>query len=161
MSMLKIASRIVHALSVLLVAYMLSPLFAFAAPSDDFVITVQSDLPGTSSNTQFTIPTNPYYTYNYNVDCDNDGSFEVTGQTGDYTCSFATAGQHTIRIGDNTGTRDGFPQIYFNNVGDKEKITGINQWGTGRWQDFGSSFWGCINLNDAGEQRPMRLILVV
>ncbi len=57
-----------------------------AAPSDDFVITIKTDNAGTSSNTQFAIPTTGGG-YNYNVDCNNDGSNEANAQTGSYTCS--------------------------------------------------------------------------
>ncbi|MCF6287671.1 MAG: DUF285 domain-containing protein, partial [Proteobacteria bacterium] len=121
-------------------------------PSDDFVITIQSDNPGLSSDTEFTIPTTGGG-YNYNVDCNDDGTDEFTAQTGDVTCDFGTlggAGSYTIRIKDNTGAGTGFPRIFFNNGGDKDKITGINQWGTGQWTSMVTAFWGCSNLNDAG-----------
>ena len=39
-----------------------------------FMITVKTDNNATSSNTSFTIPTHPGETYNYSVDCDNDGT---------------------------------------------------------------------------------------
>ncbi len=57
-----------------------------AAEVDDFVITVKTDNTGSSSDTQFTIPASGGG-YDYNVDCDNDGTDETTGQTGDYTCA--------------------------------------------------------------------------
>ncbi len=119
-----------------------------AAPSDDFVITVKTDNPGPSSDTQFTIPTIGSG-YNYNVDCDNDGTNEATAQTGDYTCTYASAGTYTIRIKDNTGVRTGFPRIYFNNSGDRQKILSVNQWGTGIWTSMNRAFYGCSNLNSA------------
>ena len=58
-----------------------------AAPADDFVITIKTDNEGSSTDTQFTIPTTGTG-YNYNVDCDNNGSNEATAQTGDYTCNY-------------------------------------------------------------------------
>ena len=61
-----------------------------SALTDDFVITVKTDNPGTSADTQFTIPTTGGG-YNYNVDCDNDGTDEVTGATGNYTCDYGSA----------------------------------------------------------------------
>jgi len=107
---------------------------AFAAPlrasADDFVITVQTDNLGSSSSTQFTIPTTGSG-YNYNVDCDDDGFDEATGQTGNYTCNYGSAGTYTVRIKDNSGAGTGFPRIYFNNGGDKYKLLTIEQWGTG------------------------------
>ena len=122
----------------------------FAAPADDFVITVKTDNPGVSSDTQFEIPTVWGETYNYNVDCNNDGVDEATGVTGDYTCNYATAGTYTIRIKDNTGTRDGFPRIQFGFVGtDNEKLLSINQWGTGHWTSMQMAFEDCVNLDSA------------
>jgi len=83
-----------------------SPLMA---PANDFVITVQTDNSGTSSATQFTIPTTGGG-YNYNVDCDNDGSNEAIAQTGEYTCNYGAGneGTYTIRIKDNSGAGTGF-----------------------------------------------------
>ena len=65
-----------------------------------FIITVQTDNPGSSSSDQFTIPTLGGG-YDYNVDCDNDGILEVTGANGDYTCHYGLAGTYTIKIYDN------------------------------------------------------------
>jgi surface protein len=110
-----------------------------AAPTDDFVITVKTDNPGTSSNTQFTIPTIGGG-YNYNVDINNDDVNEATGQTGNYTCNYASAGTYTIRI---KGT---FPRIYFNDGGDKDKILSVEQWGTTAWTSMENAFYGCSNL---------------
>ena len=114
--------------------------------TEDFVITVKTDNNGTSTDTQFTIPTHGGG-YNYNVDCDNDGTNEATAQTGDYTCNYATSGTYTIRIKDNKGDDTGFPRIYFNNQGDKEKIIDINQWGTGKWHSMEYAFYGCPHLD--------------
>lgn len=80
------------------------------SPADDFVITVQTDNPGASLDTQFTIPTTGGG-YNYNVDCDNDGINEAAGQTGAYTCNYVSAGTYTVRIKDNSGAGTGFPRI--------------------------------------------------
>jgi len=101
---------------------------------DDFVITVQTDNTGTSANTEFTIPTTGTG-YNYNVDCNNDGTDEITGATANYTCDYGAtglnlgAGTYTVRIKDNSGLGTGFPRIYFNNGGDKDKLLTIEQWG--------------------------------
>ena len=124
------------------------------ALTDDFVITVQTDNAGTSSDTQFMIPT-AGSGYNYNVDCDNDGSDETKGETVT-TSAIISAGTYTVRIKDNTGAGTGFPRIYFNNGGDKEKILTIEQWGTGQWTSMESAFYGCSNLEG---RRQMRLDL--
>ncbi len=132
------------------------PLVIYAAPppppqmilTDDFVITVKTDNTGDSSDTQFTIPTTGGG-YDYSIDCNNNGSNDATGQTGDYTCNYGSAGTYTIRIKDNSGAGTGFPRIYFNNTGDRQKILSVNQWGTGYWTSMESAFSGCSNLNSA------------
>ena len=112
---------------------------------DDFVITVKTDNAGSSGDTQFTIPTTGSG-YNYNVDCHDDGIFEVIGATGNYTCNYDTAGTYTIRIKDHKGDGTGFPRIYFNDDGDKGKLVTIEQWGTGQWSSMNDAFEGCENM---------------
>ncbi len=131
----------------------LAPDTSPAAVSDDFVITVKTDNPGTSSDTQFTIPTTGAG-YNYNVDCDNNGSNEATAQTGNYICSYAAAGAYTIRIKDNTGAGAGFPRIFFNYGGDREKLLTVAQWGTGKWASMAGAFMGCTNLTVPAADTP-------
>ncbi len=58
-----------------------------ACQPQPFIISVKTDNAGTSNSTSFTIPTTGAG-YNYDVDCDNNGVYEVTGQTGAYTCSY-------------------------------------------------------------------------
>ncbi len=122
-------------------------------PTDDFVITVKTDNIGPSSDTQFTIPTTGSG-YNYNVDCDNDGTDEATGQTGNYTCDYGVAGTYNIRIKDNTGAKTGFPRIYFYNNGDRQKLLSVDQWGTGVWTSMQNAFWGCNNLVENAADSP-------
>ena len=119
---------------------------ADAINNTDFVITIDTTL-ATVGPTQFTIPTTGTG-YNYTVDCDNDGTHEVTGQTGNYTCNFAAPGRHTIRIG---GT---FPRIYFNNTGDRMKLASIDQWGTSQWTSMASAFHGTANMDLRATDTP-------
>jgi surface protein len=120
---------------------------SLATPADDFVITVKTDNTGASSDTQFTIPTEGAG-YNYNVDCDDDGADEATGLDTSYTCDYGVGneGTYTIRIKDNSGLGTGFPRIYFNNDGDRQKLLTVEQWGTGQWTSMNSAFYGCSNL---------------
>jgi hypothetical protein len=113
----------------------------FAYDATDFVITVKTDNPGTSSNNQFTIPTTGSG-YHYSVDCNDDGVWEATNRSGDYTCDYGpNTGTYTIVI---SGT---FPRIYFNNGGDKDKILTVENWGTAiNWTSMESAFYGCSNL---------------
>ena len=114
---------------------------AFAAPSDDFVITVKTDNLSyhSSSNTQFRIYTYAGYLYDYNVDCDNDGIDEATHLTGDYICNYPQAGTYTVRIKHNDLiNHTGFPGY---KVGyDRNKVISIDQWGTSKWQTMRASF---------------------
>ncbi len=123
-----------------------APASADAINDTDFVITIDTRL-ATIGPTQFTIPTTGAG-YNYTVDCDNDGTHEVTGQTGNYTCNFATPGRYTIRIG---GT---FPRIYFNNTGDRMKLASIDQWGTNQWASMAGAFHGTANMDLRATDTP-------
>lgn len=59
---------------------------------------------------------------------------------GDATHTYDPAGVYTIRIeGD-------FPEIYFNNSGDKLKILEVRNWGDIKWNTFWGAFFGCANL---------------
>ncbi len=122
-------------------------------PADDFVITVKTDNPGTSGSAQFTIPTSGSG-YNYNVDCKNDGIFEASAQTGNYTCNYGTAGTYTVRIQDNNGDLTGFPRIYFYDGGDCQKLLTIQQWGKGKWTSMNAAFEGCSYLTLAASDAP-------
>ena len=121
--------------------------------TNDFVISVKTDNAGSSSNTRFTIPTSGSG-YNYNVDCDNNGTFEATAQAGDYTCNYGAPGTYTVRIQDNNGDLSGFPRIYFNNGGDKLKLLTIAQWGKGKWTSMNAAFYGCSNLTLPASDAP-------
>lgn len=124
-------------------ALLLSFTTLFATP---FIITVDTTLPGVSSNTEFKIQAHPSYSYNYEVDCDNDGTFEHTNRVGDLICNYGISGIHQIAIKPRNNGE--FPAIYFPE--DKEKLTGINQWGDNKWATFANAFNGYVNLNDGG-----------
>jgi len=120
---------------------------AGAAPGDDFVTTWQTDIDGTGTTTVI-IPTNPDFTYNYNVDWDNDGIFEETGVTGNATHDFIQDGTYTIRI---SGT---FPAFFTNFTDNAAKLTQVNQWGTGEWSSMAYAFAGAYNLTSIPTSSP-------
>ncbi|OUR97724.1 hypothetical protein A9Q86_16055 [Flavobacteriales bacterium 33_180_T64] len=106
--------------------------------SNYFVTTWQT----TTDNEFITIPTTGTG-YNYDVDWNYDGTTFIAGsinQTDNVTHEYATAGTYTVAI------RGSFPQIYFNNSGDKEKIQTVEQWGTNPWKSMGKAFYGASNL---------------
>ena len=105
------------------------------ASPDDFTFNVDTRL-GTGAT--FTIPT--YGTgYNYDVDCNTDGSYEATGQTGNYTCDYSSmggSGVYTIQIKDAIGDGTGFPRVRFNDLGEANEIIELSKWGTGVWDSM-------------------------
>jgi|GEM_PF-5241853 len=111
-----------------------------------FTTTWDTQNPGTSGNNSITIPTNPNLTYSYQVDWNGDNDFDDADEdilhSGDvvYTWPGLITNSRTIKI---KGT---FPQIYFNNDLDKEKIISIDQWGDIEWESMEDSFRGCSNL---------------
>jgi hypothetical protein len=115
----------------------------FAAASDHFVTTWET----TAVDTVITIPTFAGGTYSYAIDWDNDMVPDETGITGDATHDYGVIqSSQTINI------KGLFPQIYFNNSGDKDKILSIDQWGTNPWASMLRAFEGTSNLiNKAGD----------
>ncbi len=120
---------------------------AMTAPIDDFVTTWKTDNAGTSNFTSITIPTTGGG-YIYDVDWDNDNVFDEFGLTGGVTHDFGVAGTYTIRI---QGT---FPRIYFNNLGDEDKILDVIQWGNIAWTSMQNSFEGASNLQVSAIDSP-------
>ncbi|HRQ30120.1 MAG TPA: BspA family leucine-rich repeat surface protein [Saprospiraceae bacterium] len=112
-----------------------------------FVTTWQTDMPGSSCNSCITIPTEGPG-YSYNVDWDNDGSFDQSGITGEITHDFGAPGTYTIRI---IGS---FPRIYFNGMGDAQKLVSIDQWGSGLWTRMEKAFSGCLHMECNASDSP-------
>lgn len=108
-----------------------------------FTITVDTTL-GDGLD-QFTIPTTGGG-YNYDV-VTSDGQ-TITGNTGNTTITFPAAGTYDIEI---TGD---FPRIYFNNGGDKLKLTDIKKWGSIGWTNMANAFQGCNNLTITATDAP-------
>ncbi len=131
----------------ILFALLLCLPWAASAQSDAFITTWITNLSGSSNSRSITIPTTGSG-YNYEVDWNNDGTYDQSGLTGDVTHDFGTAGTYTIRI------RGSFPCIYFNKDGDCRKLIDIKQWGTIAWTSMASAFYGCINLNISATDVP-------
>lgn len=85
-------------------------------PLSQFITTWKTNNTGAFINTSITIPT-VGSGYLYDVDWNNDGTFDQFGFTGDATHNYGKAGTYTIAI------RRIFPRIYFNGEGDN--INGI------------------------------------
>ncbi|MEZ4810806.1 MAG: BspA family leucine-rich repeat surface protein [Allomuricauda sp.] len=111
-----------------------------------FTTTWKTDNPGTSADNQITIPTFSGETYNYTVDWgDGTSDFNVTG---DITHTYAAPGTYDVSI------MGQFPQIYFVNQGDKDKILLVKRWGAIAWGSMLNAFHGCSNLDVVAEDTP-------
>lgn len=106
---------------------------------NEFITTWKTNNSGSSGSTEITIPASGTG-INYDVDWDNDGTFDEFGLTGNVTHDFGIAGTYTIRIQGN------IPRIYFNNSGDRLKLISIDQWGTQQWANMNYAYAGCSNL---------------
>ncbi len=118
----------------LVLMLLILPVNAMAA---DFITTWKTDNLGSSGVNQITIPTNAGG-YNYDIDW-GDGSSD-TGVAGGITHTYAVPGTYTVSI------RGDFPQFFFNNVGDAQKLLSIEQWGDIEWRAMNRAFYGAINM---------------
>jgi surface protein len=114
--------------------------------TETFISVWNTANPGTSANTQITIPVSSSETYNYNIDW-GDGTADK-GVTGSITHTYSTASTYTIKV---SGT---FPRIYFSYGGDTSKITEIQQWGRNPWTSMEGAFAGCNNLDVTATDAP-------
>jgi surface protein len=96
----------------------------------------------TSSPQTFTIPCQNVGTFNATIDWGDGGpTSSITAYNdADLAHSYATAGQYTITI---TGT---FPNIHFNNTGDKLLVDEVVDLGDVGWTRLDQAFWGCSNM---------------
>ena len=96
----------------------------------------------TGSPQTFTIPCQNVGTFNATIDWGDGGpTSSITAYNdADLAHSYATAGQYTITI---TGT---FPNLYFNNGGDKLLVDEVVDLGDVGWQAFNLAFHGCSNM---------------
>ncbi len=120
-------------------------------PPELFVTTWRTDNDGKSEDNQITIPTDPKYSYNYDIDW-GDGKKD-SGVTGDITHTYDSKGSYTIKISGE------FPHLYFkednvypSNKNDSNKLTSVEQWGKIEWKDMSKMFYCCgsvvINAKD-------------
>ena len=112
-----------------------------------FITTWRTTAPGESIHIQTTGDG-----YNYNVDCDNDGTFDIRNRTNSAFCLYPQPGIHTVVISGD------FPQIYINNAtrpdNNKDKILTVEQWGSQQWRSMENAFYGAQNLEVVAADRP-------
>jgi surface protein len=112
-----------------------------------FTTTWNTELAGSATKT-IVIPTTGSG-YDCYIKWDDEPDWEhITGTPGNITHVFATTGIKTIKI---AGV---FPNIYFNNAGDKLKLLTIANWGNIVWGTMASAFYGCANLTGTYSDIP-------
>jgi len=99
-----------------------------------------------SSNESITIPTKSGSLYNYSIEWGDDTSNE--GVSGDISHNYSSPGIYEVKISGD------FPRIFFNNLGDRDKILSINQWGAIKWSSLAHAFKGCSNLTITAIDAP-------
>ena len=108
---------------------------------NEFTFDVKTDNAGTSTSTQFTMPTVSGGSYDCFVEWKStEGSRITTYDDAAWTHEFTSSSTYTVSI---YGTISG---IKFNNGGDRLKFLLISQWGTFIPADQNSIFYGCSNL---------------
>jgi len=96
---------------------------------------------GESGNDQIKLPLESTGTYNFTIDWGDGNTSTITAYNqAEVTHTYAAAGTYTVNI---AGTLIGWQ---FDNVGDKDKITSISNWGDLRLGNNGRYFRGASNL---------------
>ncbi len=118
---------------------------AMALSNDDFVITIQTDNPGTSTPTSILLP---FTGGLYDIDWENDGVFDEFAQSFVFSHDYGSAGTYTIRVRNNFGT------LQFNGVGDVKKLIELQQWGSNQWPSMYRLFFFASNLTITATDAP-------
>lgn len=113
-----------------------------------FITTWKTDNEGGSNNSSIQIKA-ARLDFNYEVDWNNDGTYDQSGITGDVTHDFGTSGTYTIRI------RGNFGGISFSGgPNDSKKLLDVSQWGDIEWVSMSFAFSGCSNLQISATDKP-------
>lgn len=108
-----------------------------------FIIEIDTTKTGSASNT-FILPLAAGQLYNFFVEW-GDGTAEKVTSSSSVTHVYPASGIYQVKVhGYGFGRR--FPQILFNNGGDRQKLLRILQWGDVQWGTFTNAFRGCVNL---------------
>ncbi|MDA9121426.1 BspA family leucine-rich repeat surface protein, partial [Flavobacteriales bacterium] len=110
--------------------------------TDFFITTWQT----TTSNESITFPLTAVVGANMTINW-GDGTIQ-TGLGNNPGHTYTTAGTYAVSV---SGTYDA---VYFNNMGSKDNITSIDQWGTTQWSTMASTFNGCTNLQGTATDSP-------
>ncbi len=119
-------------------------LSAFLQAQAPFVTTWKTNNPGVSDSNQILIPGTGI---NYSISWEevgNSGNMGSIVGNGNTTVTFPLPGIYSVSITPGGGS---FDRIHFNNVGDREKILGIDQWGDIVWSSMEDAYGSCTYLD--------------
>lgn len=124
--------------------------------SSHFVTTWRTDSTGLSNDSAIYIEIDTSFSYNFDIDWNNDGVFDTLGVRDNILIQYPSPGTYTIRI------RGIFPSTYFEpfpvtpfaSQHDQEKLISIDQWGTYPWKKLAGAFKGCSNLTNNATDAP-------
>ncbi|MBL4708958.1 MAG: BspA family leucine-rich repeat surface protein, partial [Flavobacteriales bacterium] len=99
------------------------------------------------------IHTDPNYTYNYDVDWNDDGIFDTLGLTQSIVHQYPDTGTYTVRI------RGTFPRVFFRAKGtpfaeSSLKLIAFEQWGTTVWSRLDGAFRVANNMQYNATDTP-------
>lgn len=131
-----------------LILFTSSILYAQEPPKRPFITTWKTDNEGGSNSSSIEIKT-PGSDFNYEVDWNNDGSYDQSGITGNVTHDFGIPGTYTIRI------RGDFGGLNFSGgPNDSKKLLDVSQWGDIAWVSMSYAFRGCSNMQISATDLP-------
>ena len=113
-----------------------------SVPPDAYTTEFAMIVATTTASETFTIPCQNVGTFNAIIDWgDSSTPSTITAYNdADLAHVYNSPGDHVIRI---TGT---FPNIYFNNGGDKLKVKSVENLGEVGWTRLNRAFFGCTNM---------------
>jgi hypothetical protein len=121
--------------------------------STQFVTTWRTYNNGSGGDSSIFIYADTNYVYNYDIDWNDDGVFDMLGVTGSILHRYSDTGTFTVRI---KGQFQRFlavnPSIGSTTV--NEKILSINQWGDGVWNNVDSMFAGAVKMRYKATDKP-------
>ncbi|MBL4708682.1 MAG: BspA family leucine-rich repeat surface protein [Flavobacteriales bacterium] len=146
-------------LDILLLSFLSLVLIATSFAQKDsthFVTTWQTDSTGISNDSAIFLEVDSNYSYNFDIDWDNDGVFDTLNVTSSILIQYSSPGNYTIRI------RGVFPSTYFEpsplfptaGIHDQKKLLSIDQWGTYAWKNLAGAFKGCSNVTSNAIDAP-------
>jgi surface protein len=104
--------------------------------STDFVTTWRTYDSGLGGDSTVVIPIDTNYTYNFDIDWDNDGVFDDIGVTDTAVHTYSDTGTYTVRI------KGVFPRYFTFPV--NRKLIALEQWGNNAWLNMELMF---VNLD--------------